>query len=164
MTDVTKPIFTDEATAMAHMEADRWPDGPHCPFCGSTNVHRMGGETQAGMFLCNDCRDKFTVRSGTVFERSHIPLHKWLLATHLMAASKKGITARQLHRTLGITYKSAWFMAHRIREAMAPTKRGPIGGDGKFVEAGETFIGGPKKNRTRSFHVTGVNAKTLRMR
>src|SRR5579883_2464772 len=104
------------------MEADRWPDGACCPHCGSLDVHKMGGQTQAGMFLCNACRDKFTVRTGTVFERSHIPLHKWLLATHLMASSKKGISAHQLHRMLGITYKSAWFMAHCIREAMAPAK------------------------------------------
>jgi transposase-like protein len=183
MTDLTKPIFTDEARAMAHMEADRWPDGPHCPHCGSTNVHRMGGKTQAGIFLCNDCRDKFTVRTGTIFERSHIPLHKWLLATHLMAASKKGISAHQLHRMLGITYKSAWFMAHRIREAMAPTVRGPIGGTGKIVELDETVVGGKAKNRAyakkppkkqivttlverggvaRSFRVANVTAKTLR--
>jgi hypothetical protein len=83
-----------KAAATAHMEADRWPD----PLCGSLNVHKMGGKTQAGMFLCNDCRDKFTVRTGTVFERSHIPLHKWLLATHLMAASKKSVSALQLQR------------------------------------------------------------------
>jgi transposase-like protein len=83
----------------------------------------MGGKTQAGMFLCNDCRDKFTVRTKSVFERSHIPLHKWLLATHLMAASKKGVSAHQLHRMLGITYKSAWFMAHRIRSCATPRRR-----------------------------------------
>ena len=87
--DLTNPIFHDEAKATVHMEADRWPDGVNCPFCGSVNVHRMGGKTQAGMFLCNDCRDKFTVRTGTIFERSHIPLYKWLLATHIIAASKK---------------------------------------------------------------------------
>jgi len=129
------------------MEADRWPNGVTCPLCGSDNVHRMGGQTQAGMFLCNDCREKFTVRTGTVFERSHIPLHKWLLANHLMVASKKGMSALQLSRMLGITYKSAWFMCHRIREAMKPTKRGPIGGEGKTVEMDETEIGGKKKNR-----------------
>src|SRR6202030_3908271 len=140
--DLADPIFTDEAKATAHMEADRWPDGAVCPHCGSLNVHKMGGKTQAGMFLCNDCRDKFTVRTGTVFERSHIPLHKWLLATHLMAASKKGVSAHQLHRMLGITYKSAWFMAHRIRAAMSPSKPSPIGGPGMVVEADETFIGG----------------------
>ena len=139
--NLTNPIFTNEAAAVAHMEADRWPNGPICPLCNDENVTKMGGQTQAGMFLCNACRGKFTIRTGTVFERSHIPLHKWLLATHLMASSKKGISAHQLHRMLGITYKSAWFMAHRIREAMAPAKgSAPIGGKGKAVEADETFI------------------------
>src|SRR6266850_7731742 len=138
--DLTSPIFTNEAKAVEHLEADRWGNEPHCPHCGSTNVHKMGCETQAGMWLCNDCRDKFTVRTGTVFERSHIPLHKWLLATHLIASSKKGISAHQMHRMLGITYKSAWFMMHRIREAM-PKARGPLGGEGKIVEADETYIG-----------------------
>ena len=119
--DLTNPIFTTEAAAVAHMEHDRWAAaGVSCPLCGSDKAKKMGGQTQAGMFLCGDCRGKFTVRTGTVFERSHIPLHKWLLATHLMASCKKGISAHQLHRMLGITYKSAWFMAHRIREAMAP--------------------------------------------
>jgi transposase-like protein len=143
--DLTNPIFTDEAAAVAHMEGDRWPNGATCPHCGSDNVAKMGGLTQAGMFLCNDCRDKFTVRTGTVFERSHIPLHKWLLATHLMAASKKGMSALQLSRMLGITYKSSWFMCHRIREAMTPTVRGPIGGENEVVEVDETFIGGKAK-------------------
>src|SRR5215203_4649827 len=115
---LTDPMFQDEALATAHMEADRWPNGVSCPLCGSDNVHKMGGKTQAGMFLCNDCRDKFTVRTGTIFERSHIPLHKWLLATHLMAASKKGMSAKQMERMLGVTYKTAWFLMHRIREAM----------------------------------------------
>ncbi len=181
--DLTNPIFTDEAKAISHMEADRWPDGVNCPHCGSFNIHKMAGETQAGMFLCNDCRDKFTVRTGTVFERSHIPLHKWLLATHLIAASKKGMSALQLSRMLGITYKSSWFMCHRIREAVTPADHGPIGGEGKIVESDETFIGGKAKNRayakkepkkhavmtlverdgkSRSFHVANVKAKTLR--
>ena len=115
--DLANPIFTDEAKATAHMEADRWPDGANCPHCGSLNVHKMAGKTQAGMFLCNDCREKFTVRTGSIFERSHIPLHKWLLATHLMAASKKGISALQLSRMLGLPYKSAWFLCHRNHEA-----------------------------------------------
>src|SRR5258708_32324862 len=96
--DLTNPIFTDEAKATAHMEADRWPDGVSCPLCASVNVTKMGGLTQAGMFMCNGCRGKFTVRTGTVFERSHIPLHKWLLATHLMAAGKKGMTALHFAR------------------------------------------------------------------
>jgi len=91
--NITDPIFHDEAKALAHLEADRWPNGePSCPRCGSVRVRRMGGKTQAGMFLCNDCRDKFTVRTGTVMARSHVPLHKWLLATHIMAASKKGVS------------------------------------------------------------------------
>jgi transposase-like protein len=142
--DLTDPIFTNEAAAVAHMEADRWGRGVTCPLCGSDKAKKMGGQTQAGMFLCGDCRGKFTVRTGTVFERSHIPLHKWLLATHLMASSKKGISAHQLHRMLGITYKSAWFMAHRIREAMAPAaaiSADPMGGEGKIVEVDETYIG-----------------------
>ncbi len=146
--DLTNPIFNNEAKAIEHMEASRWGKGLYCPLCGSDKCRKMGGETQAGMFLCNDCRGKFTVRTGTVFERSHIPLHKWLLATHLMASSKKGISAHQLHRMLGITYKSAWFMAHRIREAMKPSgKTGPLGGKGKIVEADETYYG-TKKGRT----------------
>src|SRR3954453_10203338 len=129
--DLTDPIFQDEAKATAHMESDRWPDGVTCPLCGSDNVTKMGGATQAGMFMCNGCRDKFTVRTKTVMERSHVPLHKWLLATHLIASSKKGMSAHQLHRMLGVTYKTAWFLAHRIRESMTPNAdAGPIGGDG----------------------------------
>ncbi len=182
--DITNPIFHDEAKATAHMEADRWPDGAYCPHCGSVNVTKMGGETQAGMFMCNGCRDKFTVRTGTIFERSHIPLHKWLLATHLMAASKKSVSALQLQRMLGLgSYRTAWFMCHRIREAMKPDTTEPIGGQNKVVEADETYIGGKKKNRayakeepkkhivmalvdrdgeSRSFHVADVTARTLR--
>lgn len=181
--NLTNPIFHDEAKATAHMEADRWPEGVHCPFCGSLNVHKMGGETQAGMFLCNDCRDKFTVRTGTVFERSHIPLHKWLLGLHIMAASKKSVSALQLQRMLGLgSYRTAWFMCHRIREAMKPGKIGPLGGPGKVVEADEAVFGGKSKNRafkaepkktavltlverdgkSHSFRVANIKAKTLR--
>lgn len=142
--NLTAPEFTNEAKAIAHLEASRWPGGDvSCPHCGSVNVHRMGGKTQAGMFLCNDCRDKFTARTGTVMERSHIPVHKWLLAIHLMNSSKKGVSAHQLHRSLGVTYKSAWFLAHRIREAMKETTatHGPLGGEGKTVEADELYYG-----------------------
>jgi transposase-like protein len=141
--DLTNKTFTNEISAIEHMEDDRWPNGVSCPLCGADRPKKMGGKTQAGMFLCPDCRGKFSVRTGTVFERSHIPLHKWLLATHLMASSKKGISARQLHRMLGITYKSAWFMAHRIREAMAPVagSEPPLGGEGKVIEADETYYG-----------------------
>src|SRR5215210_5358612 len=115
--NLADPIFHNEDAAREHIEASRWPDGPYCPFCGVVNVHRMAGKTQAGMFICRDCRQKFTVRTGSVMERSHIPLHKWLLATHLIASSKKGMSAHQLHHMLGITYKTAWFLAHRIRES-----------------------------------------------
>ena len=154
--DLTNPIFTDETAACAHMESDRWPTGVNCPFCGSVNVRRMGGKTQAGMFLCNDCRDKFTVRTGSIFERSHIPLHKWLLATHLMAASKKGMSALQISRMLGITYKSAWFMCHRIREAMRPATVAPMGGGGGTVEMDATFIGGSEKNKHAHKRIKGA--------
>jgi transposase-like protein len=146
MTALNAPQFTDETAAVAHLEASRWPDGVNCPHCGSVNVHRMGGKTQAGMFLCNDCRDKFTGRTGTVMERSKIPVHKWLLAIHLLTASKKGMSAHQLHRMLGVTYKSAWFLAHRIREAMAPVEKMPgMGGVGHQVQADETYYGNTSK-------------------
>lgn len=146
--DLTNPMFANEAAAVAHMEHDRWPNGVSCPLCGVDAVHKMAGETQAGMFVCYGCKGKFTVRTGTVFERSHIPLHKWLLATHLMASSKKGISAHQLHRMLGITYKSAWFMAMRIREAMSLPKN-PVGGPGKIVEADETELAKSRKTKVR---------------
>lgn len=138
---ITDPIFHDEAKAVAHFEASRWNGEPVCPHCGSFAVRRMGGKTQAGMFLCNDCRDKFTVRTGTVMARSHVPVHKWLLAMHLMAASKKGMSAKQMERMLGVTYKTAWFLCHRIREAMdgANSTGGPLGGKGETVEADETM-------------------------
>src|SRR5688500_15746904 len=177
---ITDPIFHDEAKALKHIFNSRWPDGePTCPPCGSTRCRQMGGKTQAGYWLCNDCRDKFTVRTGTVMERSHIPLHKWLLATHLMAASKKGMSALQMSRMLGVTYKSAWFLCHRIREAMDNANdTGPLGGPGKVVEADEAFVGGLKGNRlskkvapkkkvvtlverngrARSFHVANIHA------
>src|SRR5947209_366030 len=146
--NLTDPMFHDEAIALAHIEASRWNGEPSCPHCGSTRVRRMEGKTQAGMFLCNDCRDKFTVRTGSVMERSHVPLHKCLLATHLMAASKKGMSAKQMERMLGVTYKTAWFLCHRIREAMdGANDTGPLGGPGKTVESDEAFVGGFKHKR-----------------
>jgi transposase-like protein len=182
--NITDPIFHDEAKAERHIFLSRWPDGePTCPHCGSTRTRVMGGKTQAGMFLCNDCRDKFTVRTGTVMERSHVPLHKWLLATHLMAASKKGMSAKQMERMLGVTYKTAWFLCHRIREAMdRALGDGPLGGPNTVVEADETYVGGKARNRAtrrpaakkavvalvereghvRSFHVANVNAAHVR--
>ncbi|MGZ3269775.1 MAG: IS1595 family transposase, partial [Croceibacterium sp.] len=139
--NITDPIFHNEDKALAHIEAQRWNGEPTCPHCGSVKVRRMGGKTQAGMFLCNDCRDKFTCRTGTVMERSHIPVHKWLLAIHLMSSNKNGVSAHELHRGLGITYKSAWFLAHRIREAMKDDKPAGMGGAGHQVQADETYYG-----------------------
>ena len=189
--DLTNPIFTDPDAARAHFEAIRWPEGAYCPFCGqSETVKALGGKSMGpGWYHCRDCRRKFTAAVGTIYERSHIPMTKWLLATHLMCASKKGISAHQLHRMIGLPYKTAWFMAHRIREGMRdlnPT--GPLGGEGKTVEFDETFVGGKEKNKharkrnkrniggagkeavfslverggkVRSHHVPNVTAKTL---
>jgi transposase-like protein len=149
MCDLTNPAFTNEDKAREYLEKSRWPDGPVCPFCGQfETVKALGGKSMgAGWYHCSDCRKKFTVRVGTLYERSHIALHKWLLATHLMTSSKKGMSAHQLHRMLGVTYKTAWFMAHRIREAMTPATPTPVGGEGKIVEVDETEIGGKAKNR-----------------
>jgi len=142
--DLTNKIFTDETAAREYLEATRWEDGPYCPHCGETEqVHRLdGAKHRPGLHQCNSCRQQFTVTVGTVFERSKIPLNKWLMATHLLSSSKKGISAHQLHRMLGITYKSAWFMVHRLREAMKDPSPGPMGGSGQTAEADETFIGG----------------------
>lgn len=127
---LTDPIFTDETKARAHLEATRWPNGVVCPFCGeSTTVKALPatGSMGAGWYHCKKDRKKFTVRVGTLYERSHVPLHKWLLATYLLCSSKKGISAHQLHRSLDVTYKTAWFMAHRIREGMREFSPGPLG-------------------------------------
>lgn len=152
--DLTNPIFTDLEKAREHFEAIRWPNGPYCPFCGSFDrVATLGGKSMGpGWYHCKDCRRKFTAAVGTIYERSHIPMTKWLLATHLMCASKKGISAHQLHRMIGLPYKTAWFMAHRIREGMRDLSPAPgsMGGEGKTVEADETFIGGKEKNKHRN--------------
>ena len=146
--DFTNPIFTDEDKAREHLEALRWPHRASCAHCGSENVHRLEGKShRPGLFQCNACAQAFTVTVGSVMERSHIPLRKWVLAFYLMSASKKGVSAHQLHRMLGITYKSAWFMAHRVREALKPSNPSPLGGEGKIVEVDETVIGGIAGNR-----------------
>ena len=145
--NLNDPIFTDETKARAYFEGLRWPDGPYCPHCGEAEkVYRLEGKShRPGLFTCNGCNGAFTVTTGGVMESSHIPLTKWALGFRLYAASKKGFSAHQLHRQLGITYKSAWFMAHRIREAMAPTKTAaPLGGAGKVVEADESYTGRKK--------------------
>ena len=185
--DPTDPMFHDEDAARAYFEAQRWPDGkPTCSHCGSVHTHRLQGKSQrAGLIQCNDCLGSFTVMTKTVMESSHIPLTKWALAFHKMAASKKGISAKQMQRELNLgSYRTAWFMCHRIREAMGLSKDvAPIGGEGKTVESDETFVGGKKKNvhkgkpepkkyavhalverggEVRAAHVPNVSAKTLR--
>jgi transposase-like protein len=150
MADLQNPIFHDEDKARAALEAVRWPHGAACPHCGnadSDKIAKVEGKKRShrpGLYYCNECKGQFTVTVGTVFERSKIPLSKWWLATHLLGASKKGMSAHQLHRMLGVTYKTAWFMAHRIREAMKEdivATGGPMGGEGKIVEADETYFG-----------------------
>jgi transposase-like protein len=141
--DLTDPIFTNEDAAWAHFEAIRWPDGRVCPHCGTVGESSKseGKTTRRGLYNCRACDKPFTATMKTVYERSHIPMHKWLLATHLMAASKKGMSSKQLERMLGFgSYKTAWFMAHRIREAMKPGP-GPKMGGSAPVEVDETFIG-----------------------
>jgi transposase-like protein len=149
--DLTNPIFHDEDAAREHLEAQRWPDGPICPHCESRSVTKLEGKAhRTGLYQCKrkSCREQFSVTVGTVMERSHIPLPKWVLAIQLMAASKKGMSAKQIERMLGISYRSAWFMMHRIREAMTPALKteGPLGGKGTVVESDETYVGGRAKN------------------
>ena len=135
--------FHDEAAAYRFVEARVWPDGPICPHCGGVErIGKMGGtSTRIGTYKCYRCRKPFTVKIGTIFESSHIPLHIWLQAIFLMASSKKGISSNQLHRTLGVTLKTAWFLSHRIREAMRSGGLDPLGGIGKVVETDETYFG-----------------------
>jgi len=191
--DLTDPIFNDEEAARKHFEARRWPDGPVCPHCGVVGeaTEMQGKTTRPGLYNCRACDKPFSATIGTIFERSHIPMHKWLLAVYLMAASKKGISAQQLFRTLGFgSYRTAWFMAHRIRESMRELGMPPLGGTGKTAEADEAFVGGRETNKhkkvrskqhtggfggkeavfsiverggkVRSHHVPSVSAKTLR--
>lgn len=185
-TTLSDPMFHDETRAREYLENTRWPDGPVCPHCGGTEkIYRLTGKsTRPGLLKCGHCRKQFSVTVGTLFERSHIPLHKWLQAVYLMCSSKKGISTHQIHRMLGITYKSAWFMTHRIREAMKDSVfADKLGGGGKVVEVDETFWGNKSKKRpgargyahmekifalverggpVRSFHVPKINAQTLK--
>jgi transposase-like protein len=184
MSDLHQPQFQDPDKAREYLEAQVWPNGPVCPHCGA--MERMskieGG--RPGLWFCGHCRKQYTVTVGSVFERSKIPLHKWLLAVHLLCSSKKGMSSHQLHRMLGVTYKTAWFMTHRIREAFKMPHTEPMGGSGKIVEADETFFGRKphatrtfrsgsshkhkifsmveRDGKTRSFHVADVTAKTLK--
>ncbi len=190
------PEFHDEDKAREALEALRWPDGAICPHCGNSDqekIAKVEGEKQShrpGLYYCNECKGQFTVTVGTVFERSKVPLTKWWIAAHMLNSSKKGVSAHQVSRTIGVSYKTAWFMMHRLREAMADLKpTGPLGGSGKIVEADTTYIGGKEKNKhsrkrdskkiggmgkqivhtlversgsARSHHVPNVNGKTLR--
>src|SRR5262249_51286330 len=135
--------FHDEASAYAWVEARVWPEGPICPHCGGTDrISKMGGKsTRIGTYKCYQCRKPFTVKVGTVFEASHVPMRFWLQAMYLMCSSKKGISSNQLHRTLGVTLKTAWFMSHRIREAMKQVGVEPMGGAGEIIESDETYYG-----------------------
>jgi len=192
MCNLNSPQFNDETEARRYLEAQRWPNGAACVHCGGTErVYAVKANEKAkvrdGLYHCNDCGQQFTVTVGTVFEGSKVPLHKWLAATYLMCSSKKGISSKQIERTLGVSYKTAWFMSHRIREAMREDGPGLLGGGGKTVEVDETFIGRdktikPKRSKkgrgyhhkqkvlslverggkVRSTHVPAVNAKTLK--
>lgn len=201
---IFEPRFQNEDAAREHLEALHWPEGPVCPHCGSFSCKRLppqkGRKTKAqpegairkGVVQCNDCRQQFTVTVGTVFESSKVPLHKWLYVNHVLCSSKKGTSAHQIARNIGVSYKTAWFMMHRIREAMKETNGRPMGGFGETVEADETYVGGKTGNRkskrqakrvgrdspfagkqpvvslverggrVRSFHVANVTGETLR--
>ena len=148
MSILSAAYFHDEATAFAKVESIVWPEGAICPKCGALDrINRLEGvkdkkgRVRLGLWKCYHCRSQFTVRVGTVYEASHVPLHKWLQAVYLISNSKKGISANQLHRTLDVTLKTAWFMGHRIREAMRDGTLAPMGGNGGIVEVDETFIG-----------------------
>jgi transposase-like protein len=139
---ISVPHLQNEEAAYAFVEARIWPAGPVCPHCrGKERIGKMGGKsTRIGLYKCYVCRKQFTVKIGTIFEDSHVPLHLWLQAIYLLSASKKGISAHQLHRTLGVTLKTAWFMGHRIREAMREGDLAPFGSNGGTVEVDETFL------------------------
>jgi transposase-like protein len=151
MNSLNAPHFHDNDAARSYLEGVRWPNGPVCPHCKSENEYRLEGEAhRKGLLKCGDCRKQYSVTVGTVFERSKIPLSKWLMAAYLLCSSKKGISAHQLSRTLGVTYKTAWFLAHRIRFAMTDAGGGLMGEGGGGVEADETYIGRKKGMKVRS--------------
>jgi transposase-like protein len=164
--NLTDPRFQDPEKAREWLEAQRWPEGPICPHCGNANPDKITGlkgkAHRPGLYQCAECREQFTVTVGTVMERSKIPLNKWLMAMHLMSSSKKGMSAHQLHRMLKITYQSAWFLAHRIREAMMDDvgSAGPLGGNGKIVEADETYFG--PKDRVTKRTIRGKPSRSAR--
>jgi len=153
--DLTDPIFTDERKAREFFEASRWPNGPVCPHCGNADGSRLYSiaanvehGVRDGLYSCQDCKGQFTVMTGSVMESSHLPLTKWAAAYRIMCGAKKGISAHQLHRALGVSYKTAWFLCHRIREAMRDAAPTPLGGNGQIVEADETYVGGKPRRGT----------------
>jgi transposase-like protein len=185
MSDLSNRIFHDAEKAREWLETRIWANGRVCPHCGTVDQSTLmqGKSHRRGLYQCNACREPFSATVGTLYERSHIPLNKWLAATHLLMASKKGMSAMQIHRMLGVSYKTAWFMMHRIRESLRETipETGPLGGENNVVEADETFVGGKARNRkdrvppkeavlslverggkVRSQHVSDVTGNTLR--
>ncbi|MXO72255.1 IS1595 family transposase [Alteraurantiacibacter buctensis] len=158
MSALSRPEFHSEEAAFAHLEKVIWAGEPVCPHCGSvdriTKVKANPAKRiRVGLWRCGNCKGQFTVKVGTVFEHARIPLHKMLQAVYLITSSKKGVSAHQLHRTLEITYKSAWFLMHRVREAMRDGNLAPFGGNGGIVEVDETFIGRKKgAEKKRAFH------------
>jgi transposase-like protein len=155
MSILSRPEFHNEEAAYAYVEARVWANGRVCPHCGETErTGKLGGKsTRIGTYKCYACRKPFTVKIGTIFEASHVPMNLWLQAIYLMCASKKGISSNQLHCTLGVTLKTAWFMSHRIREAMRDDGAVAFGSGGGVVEVDETFIGRePGKPVRRAFH------------
>ena len=181
--DLQAKAFTDNDVAREAIEALMWPNGPVCPHCGCTGkIGKVDGKSaRPGLYYCGDCKKQFTVTVGTIFERSKVPLSKWWMAIHLMASSKKGMSAHQLHRMLGVAYQTAWFMEHRIREAMRDGALSPMGGDGGVVEIDETYIGRKdgfevkqgawhkntiltlveRDGRARSFHVDNATKENI---
>lgn len=161
MSVLSAPYFHNEAAAYAELEATLWPHGPVCPRCGGLDRITAVKGGRIGLYRCGPCKRQFTVKVGTVFESSHVPLHQWLQAVYLMCSSKKGISSHQLMRVLDVQYKTAWFMTHRIREAMRTGALGPLGGVGGIVEADETYIGrkeGRKKAKAGYGHKRAVLA------